>query len=282
MFQSCHPKHTKLNIPYNLARRLCTIISDKIIKERRLRELKRILLQRKYPEAVIDFGIQKAASKNIQELRQAKTRNNDNDVIAYVSTYNPRNTEVFNIIYQNLPMLNKDERMKKVLQQYNIIKSKRQPKSLKKLLTSAKFETNKEEITVKKCRRSNCGICVNIMESSIFTFKSGEIFKIKSSFSCASGNLLYIVTCKGCGENYIGQTGTSLRTRFTVHRQQIRDPSTRQISLSEHLDTCANRNYSIFPFYQFPEGTTEPERINKETFFIKSIDRNLIDNAAIR
>ena len=107
------------------------------------------------------------------------------------------------------------------------------------------------------------------MESNTFTFKSGYIFKIKSSFTCASENLLYIVTCNGCGENYIGRTGKSLRTRFTVHRQQIRDPSTRLISVSEHLDKCANRNYNIFPFYKFPEGTTEPERIIKETFFIK-------------
>lgn len=28
VYDSCHPKHIKNNIPYNLARRLCTIISD--------------------------------------------------------------------------------------------------------------------------------------------------------------------------------------------------------------------------------------------------------------
>jgi hypothetical protein len=28
LFDSCHPKHTRNNIPYDLARRLCTIISD--------------------------------------------------------------------------------------------------------------------------------------------------------------------------------------------------------------------------------------------------------------
>ena len=92
----------------------------------------------------------------------------------------------------------------------------------------------------------------------------------RNNFTCASGNLLYIVTCNGCGENYIGQTGTKLRTRFTVHRQQIRDPSVRKISLSEHLEECANtNNYSIFPFYQCHDECTEAERINKETFFIR-------------
>ena len=77
---------------------------------------------------------------------------------------------------------------------------------------------------------------------------------------------MYIVTCSGCGENYIGQTGTSLRKRFTVHRQQIKIPEYRKIQLSGHLENCGNKNYTIFPFYKFPDEITEQERINKETF----------------
>ena len=38
-FNSCHPSHTKRNIPYNLARRVATIISDKSLRDRRLREM---------------------------------------------------------------------------------------------------------------------------------------------------------------------------------------------------------------------------------------------------
>ena len=43
-FYSCHPKHTKTSIPYNLARRICTIVSDQCQREKRLSEL-RISLQ---------------------------------------------------------------------------------------------------------------------------------------------------------------------------------------------------------------------------------------------
>ena len=34
-FECCHPSHTKQNIPFNLARRLCTIIEDKELRNRR-------------------------------------------------------------------------------------------------------------------------------------------------------------------------------------------------------------------------------------------------------
>ena len=57
--------------------------------------------------------------------------------------------------------------------------------------------------------------------------------------TCASSNLIYVITCRGCGENYIGQTGLTIRKRMTLHRQQIRDPATRMIPLSGHISECA-------------------------------------------
>ena len=40
LFSSCHPRHTKINIPYNLARRLKTIISEQNVLINRMKELK--------------------------------------------------------------------------------------------------------------------------------------------------------------------------------------------------------------------------------------------------
>ena len=40
LFYSCHPRHTKINIPYNLARRLRTIVSEEHVLQRRMQELK--------------------------------------------------------------------------------------------------------------------------------------------------------------------------------------------------------------------------------------------------
>ena len=50
--------------------------------------------------------------------------------------------------------------------------------------------------------------------------------------SCTSSNLIYVIICVGWGENYIGQTGDTLRHRMTVHRQPIREPSTNVLSLA--------------------------------------------------
>ena len=272
LFSSCHPKHTRTNIPFNLARRICTIVSNINTRNKRLLELKKILHDRQYPESLIENGIERAKSINIEELRTTKDVSENVSVLPFISTHNPRNVEVYPFIYQNLPVLRKDPRMKEALGTQKIIKSKRQAKSLKKLLTNAKLPTDIIEPTVKKCGRSNCGICINLIEGTFFEFNTGHKFTVKNNFTCASGNLIYAMKCTGCSQDYIGQTGSTLRKRMTVHRQQIRDPATRMIPLSEHIDLCAANNipqFRIFPLYQFADTATEQIRINKENLFIR-------------
>ena len=53
LFYSCHPRHTKINIPYNLARRIRTIVIDETTLTHRMQELKCFLNKQKYPEQVI-------------------------------------------------------------------------------------------------------------------------------------------------------------------------------------------------------------------------------------
>ena len=71
--------------------------------------------------------------------------------------------------------------------------------------------------------------------------------------TCISKNLVYCITCAGCNNYYIGQTGDCLRNRVTVHRQQINHPELRQIDLSGYLATCAkgrDPQFHIITFFK--------------------------------
>ena len=163
--------------------------------------------------------------------------------------------------------------MKKVLENSQIIKSKRQSPSLKSILTRACFTSNiKESPIISKCNKPRCATCPYITQGSDFVFKNGSKFTVKSSMTCVSSNLIYVITCAGCGENYIGQTGDTLRHRMTVHRQQIREPKYQCTHVSEHIRNCAKNvspNFTVFPFYKFHKDTTEKERETKEKLFIQ-------------
>ena len=59
LYTSCHPKHTRNSIPYNLARRLKTIVSDERTLHKRLEELEEFLIKRKYPLSLIEDAFKK-------------------------------------------------------------------------------------------------------------------------------------------------------------------------------------------------------------------------------
>ena len=79
------------------------------------------------------------------------------------------------------------------------------------------------------------------------------------------------MTCNGCGEHYIGQTGDQLNSRMRVHRQQINDPSTRMLPVSDHLDSC-NKDTSKLQFTVVPllkiKSDDKNKRIAAENWMI--------------
>ena len=62
--------------------------------------------------------------------------------------------------------------MRNILSKYKLIKSKRQPYNLKRLLTKAKF-TSSNTLKVTKFNRPNCGLFSHLLGHS-FTFKCRE------------------------------------------------------------------------------------------------------------
>ena len=146
----------------------------------------------------------------------------DQTLITYVSTHNPRNIEIFSDIQNDLQVLKWDEHMKEVLEPYKIIKTKRQPKNLKKLLARAKYTYVEDNPKALRCNRPNCGLFLHLIEDEELTFKCGRTMKVVTNISWDVKNVLYVMVCAGCGKEYIGETG-NLRKRVTVHNHQIRD-----------------------------------------------------------
>ena len=108
---------------------------------------------------------------------------------------------------------------------------------------------NNEKVKVPKCGK-NCVCCPYIKEGTKFKFKYRDIpFKVISPFNCNTSNLLYVITCPGCNEEYIGQTGRTLRERVVLYRQHIRTKEYQMSLVEEHLRTCGNSKFQIFPFF---------------------------------
>ena len=81
LYTSCHPKHTRKSIPYNLARRLKMINSEDNTLLVRLEELKTFLLIQKYPSSLIYDSIAKIkALKRSDLFKQNESTNKGNNL----------------------------------------------------------------------------------------------------------------------------------------------------------------------------------------------------------
>ena len=174
-------------IPFTLARCICTIVENTEAKMRHLENLKMILSKNQYPKQLTEFGINRALSIPLQELRTPKTISNDNSLL-FITTYNPSNPNAYEVIDKSVECL------------------KRNLSNLKKILTKAEF--SQKQVRVFKCPDKRCECCASLHLGNSYTFKNvDKRLSLKAHFSCNSSNLLYIVICPTCGEEYTGETG---------------------------------------------------------------------------
>ena len=75
----------------------------------------------------------------------------------------------------------------------------------------------------KFCTNFKCTICPLIIKTDSFTCTvTGQTFPCKFNITCKSSNLIYLITCKLCHKQYVGQTKNSIAQRFYSHLHNIR------------------------------------------------------------
>ena len=147
----------------------------------------------------------------------------------------------------------------------NLKQSKRQPPNLKKLLPRAEY--GEVSSGTFNCSDKRCECCNFLLINDHYTFKNVQItFKLKNRFTCDRFNLIYVIICDKCKEEYIGETEegkTKLRDRVRVYRQHIRQPHYKQLKVEGHLRVCGFR---IFPLLQMRSQDTNLRRSYETRF----------------
>ena len=280
-WQSCHPHTAKKNIPYSLALRIRTICDKENDQTRRFALLSGHLKKLGYPTPLIEDAINRAKLRNQIDLRRDSDATDDeNDdqtvksVLPFIHTYNPKNPNIFQRIQECMKILDESPKMKTIMDNNNLVPSRRQPPNLKLLLTNSYFSLVQTEHKVSKCNdsRHNCQCCYNIIEGNCIEMEDGEIFTIQQTMNCKTENVVYVLFCNNCPKTYIGETGQKLCTRTAEHRCHILNAAHRKLEVSHHVFECAGHlpiPFRIMPIYKMPLNCTRIERESKELFFQK-------------
>ena len=275
-FHSNHPGHVKRALPYNLARRICTIVSNKTMQVKRLNELFQSLKKCNYPSALIEDGIKKALSYDRNILLYPIQRDVDDNIIVHVSSYNPNYDSHSNIVQQMFDELKVSKFTKNIFANKKLIQSKRQPPNLKNILTQAKFCTLNKQC-VSKCNSPRCQLCEIIIQGDYFRFKNVNYnFLIKSHMTCDTRNCVYVIECTGCYKYYIGETG-NFRLRTNLHRDHTK--KNEGLGVNKHIFHCTvgksiKHAFRIMPIYKVKEDDTDLRR-NMEEYLINKLKPDL-------
>ncbi|PIK47905.1 hypothetical protein BSL78_15235 [Apostichopus japonicus] len=89
-----------------------------------------------------------------------------------------------------------------------------------------------------KCdRTSRCIVCSHhIVESNSITSHSMQLtHKTKGHITCTTTNVIYLISCRVCGIQYVGETKTTLKKRFYGHRSTVNTMKT-ETPVGEHFN----------------------------------------------
>ena len=73
---------------------------------------------------------------------------------------------------------------------------------------------------MKKCNR--CGVCPFIKEGKIIQATATNYKKdITTNGDCFSSNIIYLLGCRKCPQQYIGEMERTLKERFSEHKGYV-------------------------------------------------------------
>ena len=65
---------------------------------------------------------------------------------------------------------------------------------------------------------------------------TGDQFKVKTRASCKSSSVIYLVTCRRCGQQYVGEMGQLLHCRINGHHFDITHRRTEDFPMASHFN----------------------------------------------
>ena len=256
LYSSEHPRHILRGIPYSQFLRVRRICSNLIDYRQNALMLASHFIRRGYPSRLVETAMQKAELQDrdsliLKNIPKSTTSSNTNtgllaakepntSTFYLVNTHNPTNPPIREIVESNWPLLDKSKTTR-FLTDAKLIFGQRRNKNLSDQLVRASTETTdptKRNIDRNTCNRSkSCRYCPLIdKKGPLVSSKTGRKFKPLTEVNCQSSNLIYVITCKHCNIQYVGQTKNRILTRFQGHFTDIAHD--KDTTVARHFNRC--------------------------------------------
>ena len=230
-----------------MARRIIRIVTDN--RDYRLEELRQNILKRSHPEKIINYSFTKS-------FQPKNNKEENKEIVTFTRTYNPNHNFNYNRFNNCLNDINNRE-LRETFSNKKVLLTIRQPKNLKKMLVTAKFDLHPELPNRKPNGLFSCTGCIIYHKDGYikpyisFTFKltkgKSVTWNYNKFFDCDSKDVLYILICNNCDYFYLGKI-IDFKQRIRKHKSDVKHPQNSTCrECAEHLRDCTK----IEPFFRF-------------------------------
>ena len=230
-YMSAHPRHCIKGIPYGQFLRIRRIRSDDDDFFEHCISKGRHFVRRGYPAPFVTNAFYHAAQKPRDSLLIPKEKSdNQEPQNILISTYNPGFTGLKKVVNKNWDILGKSCSTRSI-HKNPVLNAFMRPTNLKDILVRARLPRERDDPipNTNKCLRPNtCRYCPKLnTDGRILCSASGRNYMSRHNVCCSSSNLIYCITCKRCGLQYVGQTKRELKARFSEHFLKITNKDTK-------------------------------------------------------
>ena len=208
-------------------------------------------IRRGYPLKLIENALHKAELQDRDSLlarnipggpspHSDKPTTNTDKTFYLITTHNPTNPPLREIVESNWSLLNKSKTTR-ALDSAKLIFGKRRNKNLADHLVRASTKTidkSHHNVENNPCNRlKNCRYCPMIdTTGTLRSTSTGKTYQSMINVNCQSSNLIYVITCRTCGIQYVGQTKNRILQRFQGHIFDINNNN--DTTVARHFNHC--------------------------------------------
>ena len=135
--------------------------------------------------------------------------------------------------------------MKNIFPEGSINITYKRGKSLRELISASMFPQAQVESRsiVSKCKSKRCDICQNcfVCKNEFTCTVTGKTYKVRGKLCCTSSNVIYLISCKLCQEQYAGSAFKDhFKPRFRVHKGDVIIDKDRCDVTKHFITKCTN------------------------------------------
>jgi len=274
---SCHPPSTYKSVAKGECIRFLRTNSDATKYAQLVKAHKQHLKQRHFPQKVIeDLDIPFTTRPSTLEDKPREKLKTP----PFVTTYTPWIPQLKQLIHTHWYLIRNDPHLQKTFEEQPLT-ALRNNKNLAKYLIRADLKAppnsnTRYELTLPHhyftnyctpCTHTQCMICPFFKPTAaIQSTSTKQIYPITDHYTCTTPGVIYLITCKTCNKQYVGQTGQNLRLRFRHHRNHLSQHTGRPIY--RHF---AQHNFNNITIQVIEQQLDDLTRYERERYWIRTL-----------